>query len=723
MDGTFAPIGRRYDESCPRWWIASKRKPQSMSPRDASHMTLPSMRNLAFFFHAASLTFARRLLRPAAFFSYALTASPIVAGAGLGAQATSPLSRSTHASWSSPARSQTISPADIERGCGRYPPPPSGTAFRTRTNFGTSDLRHWTKYSRVFTVSSLRFSCCRFPAMCPSSILLQRLQPGRLEFVARAPARHPGRVRDPAAEPEREPRVLDGAGEVPRLAELVRRLVVVVLLEELFLLAAEARRLPDDVRAFLQVRGRDADSREIELVGAVERAAVGKLVALDAPALHPCESLEVGVERRLALSDQDDVPRPSEPADAVDVDVRGDAARGHGRVLREIFGPEEALLLSRDEREDRRARGRLREMRERARDGQARRDARGAVEGAVVKRTGARLGAHANPEVIVMRGVDHGLSCAFRIRARQDTDDVAGLFLADFARERDGQGHAERDRLERAAFGRRAERVEVLPAELDDLLRELVRRPHFRGDAWRAVVRQLEQLARPGRLDDLPAVARRRRRVDDDRARGVLLRGHEVLVVPAAVPEPRLPREQVRLGRIPLRVVVHHEEDLPLEVRVLVVVPSVLGRDDAVPHEDDLRGVDPRLRLLDAGDGDEVLAERPAQGPAAGLEDGRIRRGPFDADERDLLDPPAARRAGLQAEALQLRLDVRLGEPVPARRGPAPFEEIRGEKADVRAEEIGRDRARRGLLGRGDGCVPGDGRGRGEHENGRQETT
>jgi hypothetical protein len=41
-----------------------------MSPRDVSHATFPSMRNRAFFFHAESVTFARRLLSAAAFFSY-----------------------------------------------------------------------------------------------------------------------------------------------------------------------------------------------------------------------------------------------------------------------------------------------------------------------------------------------------------------------------------------------------------------------------------------------------------------------------------------------------------------------------------------------------------------------------------------------------------------------------------------------------------------------------
>src|ERR1017187_36061 len=189
------------------------------------------------------------------------------------------------------------------------------------------------------------------------------LQPRRLELVAFVPPRQRGRVGDAAAEPEGEPGVLDGAGKVPRLPELVRRLVVVVPLVKLFLLAAEARRLSDNVGALLQIRGGDADSREIELVGAVERAAVGKLVTLDAPALHLRDGLEVGVERRLALADPDDVLRPAKPADAVHADVHGDAPGENGRVLREVFRAEKALFFPRHEGEIDGTRGRPFEVR------------------------------------------------------------------------------------------------------------------------------------------------------------------------------------------------------------------------------------------------------------------------------------------------------------------------------------------------------------------------
>src|ERR1017187_8133317 len=66
-------MGLKYAESWPRWWIASNRNPNSMSPRGASQATVPSMRKRAFLSHAASSSPARRFSRSSAFFSYAAT--------------------------------------------------------------------------------------------------------------------------------------------------------------------------------------------------------------------------------------------------------------------------------------------------------------------------------------------------------------------------------------------------------------------------------------------------------------------------------------------------------------------------------------------------------------------------------------------------------------------------------------------------------------------------
>ncbi len=186
--------------------------------------------------------------------------------------------------------------------------------------------------------------------------------------------------------------------------------------------------------------------------------------------------------------------------------------------------------------------------------------------------------------------------------------------------------------------------------------------------------------------------------MDDERADRPLLRGDHVLVVPAAVPEPRLAGEELR---VVLRVVVHHEEDFPLDVDVLVVVPLELGSDDPVADEDELGARNVRLRLLRSGER-HVVVDPGEFGLLAPLHHGRLlRHVAHDSDEGHLLDPSAAGCAGLETESLHLRLDVLLGEHLAARGGGAPLQEIRGEEADVTAEHVLGDRLRRLLFGRG----------------------
>ena len=74
--------------------------------------------------------------------------------------------------------------------------------------------------------------------------------------------------------------------------------------------------------------------------------------------------------------------------------------------------------------------------------------------------------------------------------------------------------------------------------------------------------------------------------MNDDRCRRAEPCGHLVLVGPASVIEPALAFEQVR---IPVGVVVQHDEYLARHVLALVVVPVVLRRPDAVADENQFR--------------------------------------------------------------------------------------------------------------------------------------
>ena len=142
----------------------------------------------------------------------------------------------------------------------------------------------------------------------------------------------------------------------------------------------------------------------------------------------------------------------------------------------------------------------------------------------------------------------------------------------------------QRDRLEVAVLRGGDELVQILPAGLRKLARGGFRGPALELDARLALRRQLELLAAPRGLHHLPRIARRRRGVHDDDARRALARGALVLVDPAAVVEARLAREQLR---IPVRVVVQHQEHLAFHVGALEVVPLVLGGLDAVADEHD----------------------------------------------------------------------------------------------------------------------------------------
>ena len=111
-----------------------------------------------------------------------------------------------------------------------------------------------------------------------------------------------------------------------------------------------------------------------------------------------------------------------------------------------------------------------------------------------------------------------------------------------------------------------------------------------------------------------------------------MARGAFVLVGPAAVVEARLAGEQLR---IPVRIVVEHDQDLALQVDALEVVPLVLGRFDAVADEHEAGVVDGGGRRLHARAGDVVVGQLEIDVAVLALErpHGRqLRRGADDVD-------------------------------------------------------------------------------------------
>src|SRR5206468_12116963 len=147
---------------------------------------------------------------------------------------------------------------------------------------------------------------------------------------------------------------------------------------------------------------------------------------------------------------------------------------------------------------------------------------------------------------------------------------------------------------------------------------------------------------------------------------------------PAPVIEPRLAREQLRVA---LRVVVHHQENLALEVGAFVVVPLVLGRHDAVADEDHLAPAGAGLRTLHAGEGHVVVAVAQVHRLAALGEADRGRGRAGDADDVEGLIPGAVGSARLQAQSLYLGGDVLLGESVALSGGPPSLEQYAVEVA------------------------------------------
>ncbi len=256
----------------------------------------------------------------------------------------------------------------------------------------------------------------------------------------------------------------------------------------------------------------------------------------------------------------------------------------------------------------------------------------------------------------------------------------------------------ERHRLEVAPLRLLDQRVEVA-VRPEQPARRLLGDPALDLRVRLAARRQLELLAAPARLHGVPRITGRRRRVNDDRAAAPCRRRALVLVDPAPVEQTLGAGEQLR---IPVGIVVQHQQHLAAHVDALEVVPVVLGRLDAVADEHDLRVLDRRARRLHAARRDEVgvALEVDASRRRARTSTSRARPPSRRRARPAAPTSRSRRRARSRAFASSLR-EIRARHLVAggARRAAdvAVVGDLRDDAADVLAADRvrGRDRGRR----------------------------
>ena len=290
-----------------------------------------------------------------------------------------------------------------------------------------------------------------------------------------------------------------------------------------------------------------------------------------------------------------------------------------------------------------------------------------------------------------MRHVDHGF---VRMRAAgQQPDHVAGLFFADRALEVQRQLRGHRHRLETALARGRAQCLQVEPGIGEQRVGLLAGDPALRRQPRRRIARrgQVVLRARPGIADHVPAIRRTRRVVDDQRGGRALARGFFELVDPAAVPGHALAFEQRFVMRVEAGIVDQDHHGLALDVDPGVIVPVLFGRIDPVADEHQLAAVDLHLRLAAAGADHHVVAVLEHVRLAVDVDGERGRFVGGGLHHRHGLEPfPVVAR--LQADALELRLDVVHRLVLARRAGPAAFEGVGSECPDVFGEIAGVDR-------------------------------
>ncbi len=302
------------------------------------------------------------------------------------------------------------------------------------------------------------------------------------------------------------------------------------------------------------------------------------------------------------------------------------------------------------------------------------------VEGAVVDHIAGLVGL-ADAEVIVVGGQDHDLVAELGVGAPEDAGDIAGGVGMDIHREIDGGGHSQRDRLKVARSSGLDERLEVVAAECGKGFRTLPGQPTVEQRARLVTGDEFELLADVGRAHHLPRVTGGLGGVDDDGAGGALTRGAGVLVVPPAVGELAITGEE---RRVPVGVIVEHEQDLPREIRSLEIVPAFLGCDNAVTDKDHFGVGDGNPGLLDTGHQHVLVGEAVCSlGAVRAFEGPAFRRIRGQPDNLYRLLVRSAVEEGLEPHLGQPAGEIGSGQPISFAARPAPAELIARQHADV----------------------------------------
>ena len=193
--------------------------------------------------------------------------------------------------------------------------------------------------------------------------------------------------------------------------------------------------------------------------------------------------------------------------------------------------------------------------------------------------------------------------------------------------------------------------------------------------------------------------------MNHDRRGGAQRRGDLVFVSPAAVVGHRLAAEHLRVQLAILlhrRVIDQHHDGLALDVDAGVVVPVIFRGLHAVAHEHHGAVLDADLGLVVGGHGHCIVREIQRQALLADLD--MAPRGATDARQRHGLQIAAVRIARLQAQRLELLLQVRHGLATAGGARHAALVFVGGQLADMRHQLLAADA--------GGGFVDGAGLGR-----------